>query len=65
MTFDYKKVLFFGVQYLYLIYTSVMAFDRLFLAEKLVKGDAFNSLEEVQEFALTLKDQNGIPPLRD
>jgi len=62
MTFDYKKGSFFGVQYHPEFNTSVMALIGLFLAEKLVKGGAFNSLEEVQEFALTLKGQNGIPP---
>ncbi|PXX26022.1 type 1 glutamine amidotransferase [Arenibacter sp. ARW7G5Y1] len=62
MTFDYKKGSFFGVQYHPEFSSSDMALIGSFLAEKLVKSDAFNSLEEVQEFCLSLREQKGIPP---
>ena len=62
MTFDYKKGSFFGVQYHPEFSTSDMALIGSFLAEKLVKSGAFSSLEEVQEFCLSLKGQKGIPP---
>lgn len=62
MTFDYKKGTFFGVQYHPEFNPSNMALIASFLSEKLVKSDAFDSLEEVQEFALSLREQKGIPP---
>ena len=62
MTFDFKKGSFFGVQYHPEFNPSDMALIGLFLSEKLVKSGAFKSLEEVKEFALSLKEQKGIPP---
>ena len=62
MTFDYKKGTFFGVQYHPEFNPSDMALIASFLSEKLVKSNAFDSLEEVQEFALSLREQKGIPP---
>jgi GMP synthase (glutamine-hydrolysing) len=62
MTFDYKKGTFFGVQYHPEFNPSDMALIASFLSEKLVKSNAFDSLEEVQEFALSLKEQKGVPP---
>ena len=62
MTFDYKKGSFFGVQYHPEFNPSDMALIASFLSEKLVKSNAFDSMEEVQEFALSLREQKGIPP---
>jgi GMP synthase (glutamine-hydrolysing) len=62
MTFDFKNGSFFGVQYHPEFSTSDMAQIGSFLAEKLVKSGDFSSLEEVQEFCLSLKEQKGIPP---
>nr|WP_281503832.1 type 1 glutamine amidotransferase [Arenibacter sp. F26102] len=62
MIFDYKKGSFFGVQYHPEFNTSDMALIGSFLSEKLVNSGAFKSLEDVKEFALSLKEQKGIPP---
>ncbi len=62
MSFDYKNASFFGVQYHPEFNPSNMALIASFLSEKLVSNAAFKSLEEVEEFALSLKEQQGIPP---
>lgn len=61
MTFDYKKGSFFGVQYHPEFRTSNMAMIGLFLAEKLVKSGTFNSVEKVQEYSLSLREEKEIP----
>ncbi|GGW28987.1 type 1 glutamine amidotransferase [Arenibacter certesii] len=61
MTFDFKKGSFFGVQYHPEFNTSEMALIASFLSQKLVGSKVFDSLEDVQEFCLLLREQNGIP----
>ncbi|NNG10396.1 MAG: type 1 glutamine amidotransferase [Arenibacter sp.] len=62
MTFDYKNASFFGVQYHPEFNPSNMALIGSFLSEQLVSNGAFKSMEEVKEFALSLKEQKGIAP---
>tara|TARA_R110000868_G_scaffold79875_1_gene227084 strand:+ start:530 stop:1327 length:798 start_codon:yes stop_codon:yes gene_type:complete len=62
MTFDYKNGSFFGVQYHPEFKPSEMALIASFLSEKLVKSDAFDSLEDVQDFCYLLRDQKRLPP---
>ncbi|MCM4167675.1 Gamma-glutamyl-L-1-hydroxyisopropylamide hydrolase [Arenibacter antarcticus] len=61
MSFDFKKGSFFGVQYHPEFNTSEMALIATFLSQKLIDSKAFGSMEDVQEFCLLLREQNGIP----
>jgi len=61
MTFDHKNGSFFGVQYHPEFSTSDMALIASFLSKKLIDNNIFNSIAEVQEFSLLLREQEGIP----
>ena len=62
MTFDFKNGSFFGVQYHPEFNPSQMALIASFLAEKLVRSTAFDSLDEVQDLCVLLKDPKRLPP---
>ncbi len=61
MTFDYKNGSFLGVQYHPEFKPSEMALIASFSSDKLVRSDAFDSLEDVQDFCYLLREQKGLP----
>jgi len=61
MTFDHKNGSFFGVQYHPEFGTADMALIASFLSKKLVDNKIFDSVGDVQEFCLKLRQQEEIP----